>query len=186
MNSQAQGLFLEGNEGPRAPLAARNFPLGPPVRRHGASAKGPATGGRGSPGAVSCGPREGLVARDSGRSLAHSPTRVASGPPGALRSGALCPVNTRRKAGGLAVMLHFCALRHKPSQEGCMWALAVGNWMSIDVDNCNHTQKCVCFLSSCSATLFLHGTPKKQHEVLHKCDQIVFRTNKSDLPSVRL
>lgn len=135
VNSQAQSLLLESNKGRRALLTTRNFPVRPPeagIHRHAGPAYGPARRGQGAPDAVSHGPRKGLVGRDSVRSLAHIPTWAASGPTGTLRSGALLglavfPVSSCRKAAGLTVMLHFWALRNKPLQEGCMWALPVGN-----------------------------------------------------------
>lgn len=114
VHSQAQGLLLESDEGRRALVTARNFPVGPPgarIRRHGAPARGPAAGAHGAPDALSQTPRQGLVRRDGVRSLAHLGLMwVASGPPAALRNRAqlgLPPVHARREAAGLAVMLHF-------------------------------------------------------------------------------
>lgn len=116
MNSQTQSLLLQRNKGRRALLAPRNFPFRSPkarIHRHGAPTYSPTGGGHGAPDAVSQTPREGLVRRDSVRSLAHVPMWVASGSTAALRREAhpaglaVSPVRARGEAGGLTVMLHF-------------------------------------------------------------------------------
>lgn len=121
VNSQAQSLFLQGNQGRWALLTTRNFPVRHPkagIRRHGSSTYGPASERHCTPDAVSYGSGEGHVRWGSVCSLAHIPTWVAPGSSGTLRSRALLglavfPFNTCRKAEGLTVMLHFWALRNK-------------------------------------------------------------------------
>lgn len=115
VNSQTQSLFLQSNQGRRALLTTRNFPVSPPkarIPRHRPSTYGPAAERHCTPDAVSYGSREGHVRRDSVCSLAHIPTWVAPGCSGPLGSRAplglaLFPFNTCRKDGGLTVMLHF-------------------------------------------------------------------------------
>lgn len=102
VNRQAQRLFLQGNKGCRALLAARNFPLGSPQTRTGRHAA-PACGGRGAPDALPQTSRQGLVWRDGVRSLAHIPVRVSCG--ATLRSEAHRGVEVFPD--GLTVMLHF-------------------------------------------------------------------------------
>lgn len=100
VNRQAQRLFLQGNEGCRALLAARNFPLGSPQTRTDRHAA-PACGGHGAPDALPQTSR--LVWRDGVRSLPHIPVRVACG--ATLRSEARRGVDVFPDA--LTVMLHF-------------------------------------------------------------------------------